>query len=507
MKQVSILLLSYLLLLLITISCKENFEIQSQEISISEAKDWFENYSKSNQPAINNNSQNSQEGTTASIVKQIYWDKAKRLKKDKGLPEGFAIPIWYEAKYRFGKQSIRELWISKDDKGEMKAQVIEILGTDEYFNANGNKLDMTNFTGGITIHDWKDGFQGGIYYKNGVRIGYINEYIVTTNIQPALKKIDNNQRVSDCGYQYSYVNNGEIYIVWVYQLCMSDWWMLYYNNPYHAQAWIDSQYGCEVTSTCVGDTNPPPYYEPPVDYEQIARDDFNYYRINDSQLRPCMQQIMGSLKTLTNGSVSSIIQKFSGSIPGWNWDVKDGSLVGGQNAFTSQAYNRVTGTVTTTFDGSKFISSTDLSVARTILHESVHANLVAYFNTDPLAASKSYPDLVNDWAKGIYGDQNANQHAEFVRNFVNEIAMALEEYGTINGYNLTPQFYQDLAWGGLTHTGKYDTSGNPIETTWFQATFPSSTDRKRVIDNISIEQTGKDFYGNTKAQKGGNAGC
>ncbi len=75
MKQASILLLSYLLLLLITISCKENFEIQSQEIqeiSISEAKNWFENYSKTSQPVITNNSQNSQERTTASIVKQIY---------------------------------------------------------------------------------------------------------------------------------------------------------------------------------------------------------------------------------------------------------------------------------------------------------------------------------------------------------------------------------------------------------------------------------------------------
>ncbi len=216
---------------------------------------------------------------------------------------------------------------------------------------------------------------------------------------------------------------------------------------------------------------------------------------------------MTDVKNLSQGSVGQIIQKFSGTVPGYNWELKDGVLTGGQNAFTSQLYNRTTGTVTTTFDESKFKSSTDLSIARTILHESVHAYLVAYFKVDPLGASKSYPDLVSDWAKGIYGDQNTNQHAEFVRSFVNEIAVALEEYGITKGYSHSSQFYNDLAWGGLTHTGAVDASGNPIETTWFQTAVPSSTDRKRIVDNIAIELTGKDFTGTTKTQQGTNAGC
>lgn len=231
-------------------------------------------------------------------------------------------------------------------------------------------------------------------------------------------------------------------------------------------------------------------------------------QIDTVQLKPCMQTIVTDLKNLTQGSVGQIIQKFSGSVPGYNWELKDGPLTGGQNAFTNQAYNKTTGTVTTTFDGSKFTSATDLSIARTILHESIHAFLIAYFRVDPLSARSSYPDLVNDYAQQVYGgDANQIQHAEFVRNFVNDIAIALEEYGKNKGYTHTTQFYQDLAWGGLTHTGTYDALGNPIETTWFQSSVPSSTDRKRIVDTITIEQTGKDFSGTTKTQKGTNAGC
>lgn len=75
------------------------------------------------------------------------------------------------------------------------------------------------------------------------------------------------------------------------------------------------------------------------------------------------------------------------------------------------------------------------------------------------------------------------------------------------GYNHSSQFYQDLAWGGLTHTGKFDNSGNPIETSWFQSTFPNATDRQRITDTIATEQTGKDFGGNSQPQKGSKGGC
>jgi hypothetical protein len=236
-----------------------------------------------------------------------------------------------------------------------------------------------------------------------------------------------------------------------------------------------------------GEADTPDY----VDYDQIARDDFNFYKIKDQNLKPCMKNILADIKNLNNGNIAQIIQTFSGSVPGYNWELKNGLLTNNQNAFTSQVYNKSTGTVTTTFDASKFTNASDLSIARTLLHESVHAFLVTYFSTDPLAASKSYAQLLQDYNKSQ--DANTAHHIEMTRNFVNDIGIALQEYGTNKGYNLNLQFYQDMAWGGLSSTPA------------FQA-LPQS-DRNRINNTIQIELIGRDTQGNVQIQKGILAGC
>src|SRR5690606_16594293 len=108
-----------------------------------------------------------------------------------------------------------------------------------------------------------------------------------------------------------------------------------------------------------------------VDWEE----DFFEYRINDANLRPCMKSILINLTNLTTG-VGHIVTTFAGNTPGYNWEVKDGSL-NGQTGSTSTHYNTSTGTATTTFDSQAWPDATDLSWARTILHESVHAYVVA----------------------------------------------------------------------------------------------------------------------------------
>jgi len=47
--------------------------------------------------------------------------------------------------------------------------------------------------------------------------------------------------------------------------------------------------------------------------------------------------------------------------------------------------------------------------------------------------------------------KNLNQahHAQMENSFVEDIAYALKQYGKAVGYNLNPQFYKDMAWGGL----------------------------------------------------------
>ncbi|WP_318311114.1 hypothetical protein [Flagellimonas crocea] len=243
-------------------------------------------------------------------------------------------------------------------------------------------------------------------------------------------------------------------------------------------------------------------------------DDFEE-KIDDTALKPCLKNVLNDLKTLNKG-VGYIVQKFAGNTPGFNWEVKDGSL-GGATGTTSTKYNKLTGTVTTTLDSQNWKQATDLSWARTMLHESVHSYIVASFGSNYSGATKTFSDFMKDYSSSTYPDRNDTEHAEFVRNYVSQISSALKDYGIKNGYVLPNQFYEDMAWGGLTHWKKRDSFGNVVkdsfgnivweETNWFKKAFPNLSDRTRILNTIQIELTKSDINGNTKVQKGNNAGC
>jgi hypothetical protein len=213
-------------------------------------------------------------------------------------------------------------------------------------------------------------------------------------------------------------------------------------------------------------------------------------KINDSQLKPCMKSVLNSIKTLSNGSLAGIIQKFAGETPGFNWTLIDEALPPNWNGSTNPIYNA--GTVTTTFDNQKFTHASDLAIARTILHESVHAYLVASFKNDPTAYLLNYGQLMKKW-QDMNGSLNDFQHDLMTKNFIVDIGIALKEYGASKGYNLTDQFYNDLAWGGLDGT-----------TTFMNL---SNSDKTRIMNVILVEQTGFDSLGEQKVRKGKLSSC
>ncbi len=111
-------------------------------------------------------------------------------------------------------------------------------------------------------------------------------------------------------------------------------------------------------------------------------------KIDDNQLKPCMKAILTQLRKI-RASPGSVLMRFdatSGNFK-YNWRVKDGTLPANVNGQTSSVLSG--GYATTTFDSSKFKSASDLSLARTLLHESVHAFLVVEFRSSPGAFAKS----------------------------------------------------------------------------------------------------------------------
>jgi hypothetical protein len=128
-----------------------------------------------------------------------------------------------------------------------------------------------------------------------------------------------------------------------------------------------------------------------------------------------------------------------------------------------------------------------------MLHESIHAYLVSFFRLDGINANIKYSELLRDWSNIKKPNLNKIHHDEIARNFVKSIGEALEVYGISQGYNLSKEFYQDMAWGGLQDTDA------------FKALSPA--EQKRISDTLATELTSMDIDGETKQQKGKKSGC
>lgn len=172
--------------------------------------------------------------------------------------------------------------------------------------------------------------------------------------------------------------------------------------------------------------------------------------------------------------VGEIINQFSGDIPNWNWQLKEGMLPTNQNGQTSL----ITGGALTILDYNKLSKATNLAVARTIIHESIHAYLTVYFRNDPINAAKDYPGMLHAWLKTKHPDYNQIQHDEMEKSFVGEIATALKEFGQARGYQLDDYIYNDLAWGGLDYDNNFQLSDD---------------DKIRIQNRINAEQTNSTY--------------
>lgn len=179
---------------------------------------------------------------------------------------------------------------------------------------------------------------------------------------------------------------------------------------------------------------------------------------------------MTQILNLKEGKVAEIINQFSGDIPNWNWQLKEGSLPANQNGGTSLT----SGGAITVLDYNKLKTATNIAVARTIIHESIHAYLTVYFRYDPVNAQKDYPGMLRAWQRAKHPDYNEIQHDQMEKSFVNDIATSLKEYGQARGLNLSDYIYQDLAWGGLD----FD-NNNQL----------SDDDKARIQNRLSAEQT------------------
>jgi hypothetical protein len=243
----------------------------------------------------------------------------------------------------------------------------------------------------------------------------------------------------------------------------------------------------EGTTPC----DPPPIQPSPT----VSPEQRFVNTIDGTALSPCFSAVLNDLKN-TSGLITALIKNFdTQNNQYYNWKVQD-SVMGPNFLGETQRYNRATRTVTTFFDVTKFKDGSDLAIAKTILHEVIHAYMVSYFASDPEQANFMYSEMVNSYSstKGL----GASHHEEFVRSMVGEIAIALQFYGDSKGYTFASsavktQFYQDLAWGGLQDTNAFQALSQPVQ--------------NRIKDTIYEESNGQTRSGVPTALHGKKSGC
>jgi hypothetical protein len=527
--------LMVLVLALIIYSCRKDLNSTDPSITDTEvlkAKSWYEStYLKSYDHAatLGANSMVNEADLTTKI--KPYWAEASVYTKNGQdvieLPIDPSDKFYSLLKYGDDKRTLgrkeynRTSYLLLKNGEKYKAYLMTIIADSAYLKNDFSKLENNTYK----KHD-KD-FSGLLLYftpqgryLNGYR--YNNGKLITsdTSVNPGA----NNKGINSQGAIAKPNSNIQVE-------CINVWWItedeqgnitsqtLLYKRCYPTALPGTGGGGVGTPPQCPGGTTgnayqthgntpwePGPHtpgdddFPPPTSgsgncstttiEEDDQKDDFTD-KIDTSQLSDCFKNVLKLLEEIDNNCVANTIQDFSGDTPGFNWKVKDGSA-GGNNAQTNSNYDRASDRVTTEFNTSNFTSGSDLAVAKTLLHESVHAYILAYFATEQ-NASKSYSQYVDDYYSSKRPDLNETQHNEMVRSFAGSIATLLQQYGQNQGYNLSYQYYNDLAWGGLH------------ETKAFKAL--SLVDKERILDVINIEQSGKDNNGDSVTPKGKISGC
>lgn len=123
--------------------------------------------------------------------------------------------------------------------------------------------------------------------------------------------------------------------------------------------------------------------------------------------------------------------------------------------------------------------ATDISIARTLIHESLHAVLINMFERGLLLDQNNNPEPKFKDLIEAHIDAQLNiptnlglAHHEVMTNFVNLIANSLSEYGKIKGYSYPYSFYRKISW-----------SGDMIGTSTFKSLYPKYINSNDATNN------------------------
>ncbi|MDO1513227.1 hypothetical protein Q2T41_11220 [Maribacter confluentis] len=186
--------------------------------------------------------------------------------------------------------------------------------------------------------------------------------------------------------------------------------------------------------------------------------------IISTQLDPCSAQILTELKNLQQNDMAMIISRFGTPNSVYDWVIKTANPLINSNNDAETDWKRDSNDNALDYNYLTHIKpnyinqATQIAIARTILHEMLHAYLISLVD-DALITGCSevtnFPILWNALVNKTYNNNPNRLHPEEIsRKFITPLQDALKEW---DGAKESNRYYEDLAWGALfdTDTFKY----------------------------------------------------
>lgn len=251
--------------------------------------------------------------------------------------------------------------------------------------------------------------------------------------------------------------------------------------------------------------NGDPYYEFSDGNEGCTNCDYNVPVITDpgsiilNQLtNPCASTILKNiLKTSKlKSSVGNLNQmneiiELLNNANDFDFIIKNSN--DGNHTSRDIVFNSATGKneVTIFLNNDYLESATKLSIARTILHESVHAYLL-YIGCAPQDEGLIQSGLMN-YALTVGLNLN-NIHHNFMAQYVDAIGYSLQQWNMANGgsSNIPSSYFKEIAWGGLSAKSFNAGTGQFVWFDSFKVLIDSETERIRIHQNVINEHLNND---------------
>lgn len=209
-------------------------------------------------------------------------------------------------------------------------------------------------------------------------------------------------------------------------------------------------------------------------------------RISSSQLDNCSKNILNQLKSLNQNDIAKILQRFGAPQTTYDWElITTTPSIPGNAAETDRRNGNTSFDYVTKIDPAYKNQATKISIARTILHEMLHAYMLSHIDDMNAGVTIDYRDFAALWnyLKNTSASESSQlaQHEYMALKFIPPLMAALKEW---DGAKQTDQYYEDLAWGALFNTST------------FNYLHPNgSSSRSRIINRNKAEDTNSNSNG------------